>query len=52
MSVKAIVSIAILAQIALTTKPIANSLLSSLLLYKRLRGYGIYFKNHAKLTFA
>lgn len=52
MSAKAIVSIARLAQTALTTKPIANSKLSSLLLYKRLRDMAYIFKECAKLAFA
>lgn len=52
MSAKAIASIARLAEIALTTKPIANSKMSSLLLYKRLLDRAYIFKDRAKLTFA
>lgn len=52
MSAEAIVSIARLAETALTTKPIANSKLSSLLLYKRLLDRAYIFKDRAKLTFA
>ena len=44
MSAKTIVSIARLAQTALTTKPIANSKMSSLLLYKRLPIWHIFSK--------
>lgn len=52
MRVKTLVSIAKLAQTALTTEPIANSKMSSLLLYKRFRNIAYIFKDCAKLAFA
>lgn len=52
MSVKAIALIARLAETALMTKPIANSKMSSLLLYKRLLDRAYIFKDRAKLAVA